>query len=428
MHDIKLIKNNPKFFDEKLRKRNLEPRSSEIISLHNSYLNNLSSKEKLQNKRNELTKQISILAKNKDFDKINTVKKTVLELKENIQNLEEILNKRFSEINSILLNIPNIIDDKVPSGKNANENITVYTKGKKRKMLFNPRNHLELGENLNLLNYKKAQKISGSRFSILSHSFALLHRALVNFLLDIHTKENEYEETIVPELVKSVALEGTGQLPKFEEDLFKTSRDLWLIPTAEVCLTNLGRDSILNFDSLPLRYTSFTNCFRQEAGAAGKDTKGLIREHQFGKVELVSVTIPEKSNQELERMCQCVEKILDKLELRYRKVNLCSGDIGFSSSLTFDFEVWMPGQNKFVEVSSCSNCTDFQSRRMKMRIKNKKSNQIIFPHTLNGSGLAIGRTMVAIIENYQNFDGSINIPEALQLYMGGEKKIEKKSV
>ena len=428
MHDIKLIKKNPKFFDDRLRKRNLEPMSGEIIPLYNSYLNALSSKEKLQNKRNDLTKQIAVLAKNKDFDKIDIIKKTVLEIKENIQNHDEISNNRFSELNNILLNIPNIIDDKVPLGKNENENVTLYTKGKIRKLVFNPRNHLELGENLNLLNYKKAQKISGSKFSILSHHFALLHRALVNFLLDIHTNEHEYEETIVPELVKSVALEGTGQLPKFEEDLFKTSRDLWLIPTAEVCLTNLSRDSILNFDSLPLRYTSFTNCFRQEAGAAGKDTKGLIREHQFGKVELVSVTLPEKSNQELERMCQCVEKILDKLELRYKKVILCSGDIGFSSSLTFDFEVWMPGQNKFVEVSSCSNCKDFQSRRMKMRIKNNKSNEIIFPHTLNGSGLAIGRIMVAIIENYQNSDGSINIPEALQSYMGGEKKIEKKNI
>jgi seryl-tRNA synthetase len=253
---------------------------------------------------------------------------------------------------------------------------------------------------------------------------AQLNRALINFFIDHNVNDFDYQEYVVPELVKSSSLEGTGQLPKFKEDLFETNfNDLWLIPTAEVPLTNLNRDSIIQKDLLPLRFTTFTNCFRSEAGASGKDTKGLMREHQFGKVEIVSVTDPDKSSNEFDRMISCVESILNKLGISYRKVELCAGDLGFSSSYTIDFEIWMPGQNKYREVSSCSNCTDFQSRRMKMRFKDKKIEDIKYPHTLNGSALAIGRTIIAILENYQNQDGSITVPPVLQDYMNGLKKI-----
>ena len=271
-----------------------------------------------------------------------------------------------------------------------------------------------------LIDYKKAIKISGSRFSILKSDLAKLHRGLINFLLDNNSLEFGFEEYVVPELVKSEALEGTGQLPKFEEDLFKTNfNDLYLIPTSEVPLTNLNRDSIINKNDLPLKYTTYTNCFRAEAGASGADTKGLMREHQFGKVELVTISEPEQSDEELNNMIICVENILKKLSIPYRIVELCSGDIGFSSSYTLDIEIWMPGQNKYREVSSCSNCTDFQSRRMKMRIKNFESGEIYYPHTLNGSSLAIGRLLISILENYQNEDGTIKIPSILKEYTNG---------
>lgn len=428
MHDIKFIKNNPEAFDESLTNRNLQPLSNKIISIHNEYLRSLSKKENLQKKRNEITKKIAQLSKNNNISEVNNLKKKIFEIKDNIQDCEKKTKDYFFNLNSILLNIPNTIDDKVPIGKSEKDNVIVKENGKKKFFNFEPKNHIELAENLDLIDYDKAQKLSGAKFSVLKRDLAHLHRALVNYMLFNHTNKNKYEETVVPELVKTETLIGTGQLPKFSNDLFQTTNDLWLIPTSEVCLTNLNREEILISDSLPLRYTSFTNCFRLEAGAAGKDTKGLIREHQFGKVELVSVTLPEKSSSELERMCKCVEGILQELDLNYRIISLCSGDIGFSSSLTYDFEVWMPGQNKYVEVSSCSNCNDFQSRRMKMRIKNKVDNKIFYPHTLNGSGLAVGRMLVAILENYQNEDGSIEIPKILQPYIGGKKSIEKKSL
>jgi seryl-tRNA synthetase len=286
------------------------------------------------------------------------------------------------------------------------------------------KNHIEISEEFDFLDYEKAIKLSGSRFSVIKSQLALLSRALMNFMLDINTNDFGYKECIVPELVKSNCLVGTGQLPKFGDDLFKTYfNDLWLIPTAEVPLTNFHREEVINSDLLPLRYTSFTNCFRAEAGAAGKDTKGLMREHQFGKVELVSITKPDSSTNELERMIECVETILKKIKIPYRLVELCSGDLGFSSSYTIDFEVWMPGQNKFREVSSCSNCKDFQSRRMKMRSKKQDTGEVFYPHTLNGSSLAIGRILIGILENFQEKDGSISIPECLRKYMNNRKII-----
>ena len=344
----------------------------------------------------------------------------VHELKIKIDKISDLADLKLHELNQSMLFLPNILSKNVPDGESEQDNRIIKEHGEIKNFNFKPKNHLELAENLGLIDYKKAIKISGSRFSILKSDLAKLHRGLINFLLDNNSLEFGFEEYVVPELVKSEALEGTGQLPKFEEDLFKTNfNDLYLIPTSEVPLTNLNRDSIINKNDLPLKYTTYTNCFRAEAGASGTDTKGLMREHQFGKVELVTISEPEQSYEELNNMIICVENILKKLSIPYRIVELCSGDIGFSSSYTLDIEIWMPGQNKYREVSSCSNCTDFQSRRMKMRIKNFESGEIYYPHTLNGSSLAIGRLLISILENYQNEDGTIKIPSILKEYTNG---------
>ena len=346
-------------------------------------------------------------------------------MKKEINQINLIIDQKIKLLESKLSNIPNMVDEKVPLGSSEEDNVILKTIKKPKNFNFEVKDHVKIAENLNVLDYNQAIKLSGARFSVLKSDLALLHRALGNFMLDFHTLNNSYVEINVPELVKPSSLFGTGQLPKFEEDLFKVSKNLFLIPTAEVSLTNLYREEIIEESNLPLRFTSLTNCFRSEAGSAGLDTRGLIREHQFSKVELVSVVKPDNSMDELDRMIVCVEKILKELDLPYRLIQLCSGDIGFSSSYTIDFEVWMPGQKNFREVSSCSNCKDFQSRRMKMKVKNSSTKSNYFPHTLNGSGLAIGRIIVAIIENYQNEDGSVSIPEVLQKYMGGLKKLEK---
>ena len=284
------------------------------------------------------------------------------------------------------------------------------------------KDHVALGEGLGMMNFEEAAKLSGSRFIVLKKDLARLERAIANFMLDLHTTEFGYQETNPPLLVKAPALQGTGQLPKFEEDLFRTTNDFWLIPTSEVSLTNLVREEILDAAKLPMRLTAWTPCFRSEAGAAGKDTRGMIRQHQFSKVELVSITTPEQSNEEHERMLSCAEEVLKRLGLHYRVMLLCAGDTGFSARKTYDIEVWLPGQDAFREISSCSNCGDFQARRMKTRYR-KGEKETAFVHTLNGSGLAVGRTLIAVMENYQQADGSIAIPEALQPYMGGKKVI-----
>ena len=419
MHDIKFIKNNPSVFDESLKKRNLKGYSKKLIDLHNEYLMFLNEKQDLQEKKNSLSKLFSSKKEN-----IDEIKRKVLEIKNKIETLNLNSEKKFKQLNDMLLSLPNLLSKKTPIGKSENDNKILKENGKKKNFIFKVKNHLDLAENLNVIDYDKAVKISGSRFSILKSGLAKLHRALINFMLDNNVEDFKYEECVVPELVKSTSLEGTGQLPKFDEDLFKTNfNDLWLIPTSEVPLTNLHRESIINLRDLPLRYTSFTNCFRSEAGASGKDTKGLMREHQFGKVELVTVSNPDKSDSELDRMICCVESILTKIDIPYKLVELCSADVGFSSNYTLDFEIWMPGQNKYREVSSCSNCGDFQSRRMKMRVKDFETGEIFYPHTLNGSSLAVGRMLIAIIENFQNEDGSIEIPSVLQSYTNGLKKI-----
>ncbi len=418
MHDIKFIKENSKFFDESLEKRGLNPCSEQLIGKHNQYLMYLNKKQELQENKNNLTREF------KRSNNVEDLKRQVQTLKKQIEKTTDITDRLFVELKSLLLNIPNIANIKTPNGLNESDNRVIDEIGKRPIFNFTPLDHLSIGEKLKILSYDEAIKVSGGRFSVLKSELAQLNRALINFFIDHNVNDYGYQEYVVPELVKSSSLQGTGQLPKFKEDLFETNfNDLWLIPTAEVPLTNLNRDSIIQKDLLPFRFTSFTNCFRSEAGASGKDTKGLMREHQFGKVEVVSVTEPDKSFDEFDRMISCIESILNKLGIPFRKVELCSGDLGFSSSYTIDFEIWMPGQDKYREVSSCSNCTEFQSRRMKMRFKDKKNEEIKYPHTLNGSALAIGRTLISILENFQNEDGSITIPSVLHSYMNGLKKI-----
>lgn len=424
MHDIKFIKENKTFFEESMKKRNIKISANKIVEIYNSYLDSLNKVQKYQEKKNILSKKISTNSELNE-NEIKKISSDVKTLKKNLENYKNESSRKKNELDEYLLQLPNLIDNKTPLGSSEKDNKLIKENGNKPKFTFKPKNHLEIAERLNLIDYKKAIKISGSRFSILKSELSLLHRALMNYMLDINTQLFQYTECSVPEIVKDECLYGTGQLPKFGEDLFKTNfNNLWLIPTAEVPLTNFHRDDIIDLKNLPLRYTAYTNCFRAEAGAAGKDTKGLMREHQFGKVELVSIVHPDESFKELDRMIKCVEKILLELNLPYRMIELCSADLGFSSSYTIDFEVWMPGQNKYREVSSCSNCKDFQSRRMKTRVKNFNDGKIFFPHTLNGSSVAVGRLLIAIIENYQSEDGFINIPKVLHKYMNGVVQIK----
>jgi len=424
MHDIKFIKENKTFFEESMKKRNIKISANKIVEIYNSYLDSLNKVQKYQEKKNILSKQISTNSELNE-NEIKKISSNVKTLKKNLENYKNESSRKKNELDEYLMQLPNLIDNKTPLGSSEKDNKLIKENGNKPKFTFKPKNHLEIAERLNLIDYKKAIKISGSRFSILKSELSLLHRALMNYMLDINTQIFQYTECSVPEMVKDECLFGTGQLPKFGEDLFKTNfNNLWLIPTAEVPLTNFHRDDIIDLKNLPLRYTAYTNCFRAEAGAAGKDTKGLMREHQFGKVELVSIVHPDESFKELDRMTKCVEKILFELNLPYRMIELCSADLGFSSSYTIDFEVWMPGQNKYREVSSCSNCKDFQSRRMKTRVKNFNDGKIFFPHTLNGSSVAVGRLLIAIIENYQSEDGFINIPTVLHKYMNGVVQIK----
>ena len=376
MHDIKFIKENKTFFEESMKKRNIKISANKIVEIYNSYLDSLNQVQKYQEKKNILSKRISTNSELNE-NEIKKISSDVKTLKENLENYKNESSRKKNELDEYLMQLPNLIDNKTPLGSSEKDNKLIKENGNKPKFTFKPKNHLEIAERLNLIDYKKAIKISGSRFSILKSELSLLHRALMNYMLDINTQLFQYTECSVPEMVKDECLFGTGQLPKFGEDLFKTNfNNLWLIPTAEVPLTNFHRDDIIDFKNLPLRYTAYTNCFRAEAGAAGKDTKGLMREHQFGKVELVSIVHPDESFKELDRMIKCVEKILLELNLPYRMIELCSADLGFSSSYTIDFEVWMPGQNKYREVSSCSNCKEFQARRMKMRAKNPNTGEI----------------------------------------------------
>ena len=420
MFDIKKIRENPKEFDSSLAKRNFAPCSAELITIDEDNRKAIAEAQALQEERNSKSKLIGEYASSGKMEDANKLKEEVSSIKATMHELE-VKQKDIAEILKNKLSIiPNLAADEVPiGGEEANQEIRVI--GEKIDLGFEAKEHFDLGENLGLMDFETAAKISGARFVIQQGNLARLERSIANFMLDLHTTEFDYQEVNVPILVKNDALYGTGQLPKFEEDLFKTINDYYLIPTAEVPLTNMTRDTILNSADLPLRFVSHTPCFRSEAGAAGRDTRGIMRQHQFYKVELVSLTDDKSSKNEHERMLSCAEEVLKRLGLSYRVMLLASQDMGFSANKTYDIEVWLPGQKAYREISSCSNCGDFQSRRMNSRYKDDNSTKFI--HTLNGSGLAIGRTLIAIMENYQNSDGSISIPDVLQPYMNNLKNL-----
>jgi len=413
MLDINYIRENNTEFDNFMKNRGLKPCSENILKIDEEKRNTQTILENLLSERNNISKNIGELKKDKKD--VTNLLDEVEKLKDKINNLKELQKIKEDELNAILHRIPNITSKDTPIGADENDNTEVKKFGDKPNFNFKAKNHHEIGENLNLMNFETASKLSGSRFVVLKGMLAKLERAISQFMLDKQTLENGYTEMNVPFLVKNDSLFGTGQLPKFAEDLFTAGENHWLIPTAEVPLTNLVREQILNENSLPLRVTSYTPCFRSEAGAAGKDTKGMLRQHQFTKVELVSITLPENSDLELERMLNCAESILKDLNIHYRVVNLCTGDIGFAAKKTYDIEVWLPGEDNYREISSCSNCGDFQARRMNTRFKRDKKN--IFVHTLNGSGLAVGRTLIAVLENYQTEDGNVKIPDVLKKYL-----------
>ena len=426
MHNIKYIRNNPKQFEKLMKRRGISLNSSEILDIDNDIRSYQTKMQILQEKRNKASKDIGLLI-SQGAD-ISSLKKNISDYKSDLTIMDEKVKDLNLKLNNLLIELPNSLEDDVPEGKSEEENQFIKAWGEKPQFSFNPLDHVEIGEKLNQMDFKRGVKISGSRFVLLRGQLALLERALSTFMIETHLNDDEFEEISPPFLVKEHALFGTGQLPKFSDDLFHTTDNRWLIPTAEVPLTNIVSNEIIDKNNLPLRFVANTPCFRSEAGAAGSDTRGMIRQHQFSKVEMVFVTHPSKSNEELEYLVSCAEKILQKLKLPYRVMMLCSGDVGFSAKKTYDLEVWLPGQNSgqglYREISSCSNCGDFQARRMNAKFKDKVSNEIDFLHTLNGSGLAVGRTMIAILENYQQKDGSVVIPDALLPYMRGLKKIE----
>ena len=417
MHNIKKIRENFVEFHKKIQLRNYDFDLEELIKLDKI------NRELIQKKEN-LEKEKKIISKKKN----NLLFEKSKELSKDILLITEKQSKFKSELDKILSNIPNLALDDVPVGKDEKSNKVVSIKGDIKQFDFKPKTHYEIGERLKQLDFDVATKTSGSRFVFVSGDLAKLERAISNFMLDLHTKSNGYKEVSPPLIANSSSMFGTGQLPKFENDQFELKLEdgeirKYLIPTAEVILTNMVKNNILSYDDLPIRLVASTPCFRKEAGSYGKDTKGMIRQHQFLKVELVSIVEKDKSLDELERMTNCATMVLDKLKLPYRKVLLCTGDMGFSAEKTYDLEVWLPSQNTYREISSCSSCGTFQSNRMKSRYKNKK-NEIVYPATLNGSGLAVGRTLISIMENYQNEDGSIQIPDALKPYMNNLEKIE----
>ena len=405
------------WLDAGLDYRGVAPRSQNLIDLDKKRRASQTQAQEIKAARNQISKQIGA-AKAKGEDAAALIAQVSLS-KQAEGEAEKEATELTRELDNALSAIPNLPGDGVPIGKDEDDNIEVRTWGDPAALDFEPKEHFDLGESLGMMDFDRAAKISGARFVVLSGALARMERALASFMLDLHTTENGYEEVNPPALVNDTAMYGTGQLPKFGEDLFRTTDGFWMIPTAEVPLTNLVSGEILEQDQLPIRRTAMTWCFRSEAGAAGRDTRGMIRQHQFTKVELVSIAEPEQSNDELERMTSCAEGILQKLELPYRVVVLSTGDMGFSAQKTYDIEVWLSGQKRYREISSCSNCGDFQARRMKTRYRPEGEKGTRFVHTLNGSGLAVGRTLVAVLENYQQADGSIVVPEVLRPYMGG---------
>ena len=420
MHDIKKIRENPSDLDKLLAKRKHPPVSNQIIELDEKNREIIGELQVIQEERNTKSKLIGEYAANGKNDEAAKLKAEVASLKDKMQDLENSQREKQEELNTVLSSLPNNPADDVPVGDES-LNKEIKLEGTKKEFSFTPKEHDELGENLNMMSFEQATKISGARFVVQSGLIARMERAISNFMLDLHTNEFGYTEMNVPILVKDQSVYGVGQLPKFKDDLFKTTDDYWLIPTAEVPLSNMTRESIIDILDLPKRYVSHTPCFRSEAGAAGKDTRGIMRQHQFYKVELVSLTSESQSKDEHERMLSCAEEVLKRLNLHYRVVILSSEDMGFAAQKTYDIEVWLPGQKAYREISSCSNCGDFQARRMNSRYKEGKETK--FLHTLNGSGLAVGRTLISILENYQNEDGTIQVPDALIPYMGGINQI-----
>jgi seryl-tRNA synthetase len=466
--DIKVIRDNPAAFDAGLKRRGLAPVAGELIAIDEARRKVVTRLQEVQARRNAASREIGKAKAAKDEATAARLVAEVAALKDELQAGEQQQSELDQQLKAALSVIPNIPCDDVPDGVDAQDNMQIRRVGDPPRLAANkPRQHFEIGEGLQLMDFATAAKLSGARFVVLKGALARLERALGAFMLDLHTTMFGYTEVSPPLLVKDAAAYGTGNLPKFADDLFAVVKDaarleaclkqakhlsdrefahgrreelcaelelamdlatkgrLWLIPTAEVSLTNFVREQIVDEAELPLRLTAHTPCFRSEAGAAGKDTRGMIRQHQFSKVELVSITTPERSAAEHERMTECAETVLKRLGLAYRTMLLCSGDMGFPSQKTYDIEVWLPGQDTYREISSCSQCGDFQARRMNARYRSKGAKDTRFLHTLNGSGLAIGRTLVAVLENYQQADGSVLIPEALVPYMGGMQRIEK---
>jgi seryl-tRNA synthetase len=465
MHDIKLIRDDPAAFDNGLKRRGLPPMSADVLKRDAELRALLTRLQTAQARRNEASKLIGQAKAKKDDAQASALMAEVAGLKDEIQKGEDEQRNLEAAVTKVLETIPNLPASDVPDGADEKANREIRRVGSKPGMNFKPKEHFDLGEKLGQMDFEAAARMSGARFVVLKKGLARLERAIAQFMLDLHTEQFGYTEVSPPLLVRDQAMFGTGQLPKFKEDQFlsaemgwrtdrlnaivkptlddevqqrralptavlnellekaETTEQFWLVPTAEVPLTNLVREQILDGDKLPFRFTAFTPCFRAEAGAAGKDTRGMIRMHQFSKVELVSIATPEQSADEHERMTSCAEEVLKRLKLHFRTMLLCTGDMGFASKKTYDIEVWLPGQDAFREISSCSNCGDFQARRMNARYRPAGEKSTRFVHTLNGSGLAVGRTLVAILENYQQADGSIAVPDALKPYMGGLDRI-----
>ncbi|MCB9993751.1 MAG: serine--tRNA ligase [Hyphomicrobiaceae bacterium] len=422
MFDIKWIRANAELFDSSLKRRGQPPASADLIALDDARKAKVTAMNEAQEKRNALSKQIGQAKAAGDNARAESIMAEVGALKSAVQEFEEAERTLTDELNTKLSFLPNLLHPEVPDGTSENENVTIRTHLEPKTFSFKPKEHYEIGETLGLMDFEAAARIAGSRFVVLRGQMARLERALGQFMLDLHTREHGFTEVSAPLLVRSEALFGTGQLPKFSEEAFETTDGRWLIPTSEVSLTNLVREQILSGEDLPLRFTSLTPCFRSEAGSAGRDTRGMLRQHQFAKVEMVVVTTPDRSEEEQHHMLGCAEAVLRKLEIPYRVVALCSGDMGASMQRTYDIEAWLPGQNAYREISSVSMAGDFQARRMNTRYRNGEG-KLDFVHTLNGSGIAVGRALIALVENYQNEDGSVTIPEALRPFMGGLERI-----
>lgn len=421
MHDIRAVRADPAAFDAALGRRGLPPAADALLRLDAERRASLTALQELQTRRNALSRQVGE-QRRAGFDAAELTAE-VAALRSEMEMLEQRAAQLEAEIRYALERLPNVLDPDVPDGADESANVVLRQVGSPRDLGFEPRQHFELGEALGLMDFSTAAKLAGSRFVVLRGALAKLERALGQFMIDLHTTEHGYQEVAVPLLVNSATMYGTGQLPKFETDSFQTTDGRWLIPTAEVALTNLVAGEIVDQRVLPIRVTALSDCFRSEAGAAGRDTRGMLRQHQFRKLELVCITHPDESAAEHERMTKCAEHVLTALDLPFRRVLLCAGDTGFGSARTYDLEVWLPGQQGWREISSCSNCREFQARRMNGRFRTPDGKGVGFVHTLNGSGVAVGRALIAVMENWQRADGSILVPDALRRYMGGLARI-----